>query len=483
MSRPRTSYNICHPPPKTSARSKIHVRAKPLLQLHKHAASGRPMPAFELLPSAIFSPSLSRAIGKVFRPKHGLCPADLAIVAADSYHHHEEADEDETRDVLALICKGRKGDAALGKARIFLQNTSEWEAYSLPNGGYEFSSTDEHGLITTARWVQKRPRARRSQSASELESARVESKKFTFSTISSSTRRHPIIANLTSTTLDVNDYYHIPSAVSSALGQPEDSPPLADPIGTTAALHTLITATAIWVALREGWSPGYRYEDHLMRSPSSKHATSPAKTASDLSNGAKDSNPRRSGSVARMLRTAGASKRRSASAAPTDGSSDDVVVSRNSSLRSTAGPTRRPRAESASTVIHNRTTWPRPDMYSMRRNTAASNVPHGFGTETGEDMTEEEQGEGEDDDGEQSGSGIGSPIVTPSKRTSLPKSLAPSPEPKTEPTTSIPEAHRRKRESSATDMTLEAKRAEAGLPTKRRSKRSRFFKALMCGMA
>ncbi|KAI4750093.1 hypothetical protein E4T44_14958, partial [Aureobasidium sp. EXF-8845] len=272
------------------------------------------MPAYELLPSAIFSPSLTRAISKTLRTRHGLCPADLAIVKAEKYHQHEasQKDEDESRDVLALICKGRKGDGnSTTKAKLFLEDGSEWEAYSLPSGGYEFFSTDAHGLGMTARWVLRRPKARRSQSASDMNMAfdgANQSKKFNFSTISPNSRRHPVIASLTTTSLDINDSYTIPSilAPSPEISDHEqeeagqDTTGTSDPILTSQALKTLITATAVWVTLREGWCPGYRYDDIMLRSPSLKLNASPIKSTTDVASVAtpKDDTPKRSGSIA-----------------------------------------------------------------------------------------------------------------------------------------------------------------------------------------
>lgn len=484
--KPKTSYSICQPPPKSAARQKIHVRARPLLQLHRLAASARPIPAFELLPSAIFSPSLSRAIAKVFRSKHSLCPADLAIVKADKYHQHEDAgaEEDETRDVLALICKGRKGDhLAPGTAKILLDDGSEWDAHSLPNGGYEFTSMDHHGLTTTARWVVKRPRARRSQSASELDSPQDSShRKFNFSTISPNSRRHPVIASLSNTTLDINDSYNIPSAVNSALSlspssakaSPESNDiPAETPIDTTDILRTLITATAVWVALREGWSSGYRPDDVMTRSLSTKINGSPVRATHDPADANDD--PKRSGSIARIFRTASTLKRRSTASAAGDGSSDEIVTSRNSSVHSTR---RRARAESTSTVIH-RTTWPRPDMRAMRKMTATSTSTHGFGMDTGgEEMTEEDEGDAED---------AGALHSPQPKRVSAPTPLVTSATPVRSPVQSrvdspVAPEKESKRGSSATDITMEKKKIEP-VSIENTRRRGRFMRVLMCGMA
>lgn len=496
-SRPKTSYSIAHAPPKGSARHKIHVRAKPLLQLHQLSHSARPMPAYELLPSAIFSPSLSRAISKTFRTRHGLCPADLAIVKAEKYHQHEASpkEEDEARDVLALVCKGRKGDGnTTSKARLFLEDGSEWEAYPLPNGGYEFFSTDAHGLGMTARWVLRRPKARRSQSASDMTTSwgtdtANQNKKFNFSTISPNSRRHPVIASLTTTSLDINDSYTIPSALAPSpeisdheheeAGQDSGSP--SEPIITSQSLKTLITATAVWVTLREGWCPGYRYDDLMLRSPSLKLNTSPLKSPSDLSPAAtfKDDTPRRSGSIARMFRSSGVKRRSTSSQVDGSTSTEEAPIARSVSAR-------RARADSTSTVlVHSkRPRGRRADTTS----TTASGLAHM--DLASNDMTEEEE----------SVETTAAMLAKSSKHSSAPTPLIPALDlhesdeegqtlrsdsaksQEAERKLAAAAAQRQKRESSTTSAnSIEAGKIEANLPPK--TKKSGKFRKLFCGMA
>ncbi|KAI4723497.1 hypothetical protein E4T48_00041 [Aureobasidium sp. EXF-10727] len=496
-SRPKTSYSIAHAPPKGSARHKIHVRAKPLLQLHQLSQSARPMPAYELLPSAIFSPSLSRAISKAFRTRHGLCPADLAIVKAEKYHQHEAShkEEDESRDVLALVCKGRKGDGnTTAKAKLFLEDGSEWEAYSLPNGGYEFFSTDAHGLGMTARWVLRRPKARRSQSASDMTTtwgtdSTSQNKKFNFSTISPNSRRHPVIASLTTTSLDINDSYTVPSALTPSpeisdheheeVGQ--ESVASSEPIITSQSLKALITATAVWVTLREGWCPGYRYDDLMLRSPSLKLNTSPIKSPTELSSAAtpKDDTPRRSGSIARMFRSAGVKRRSTSSQIDGSTSTEEVPISRSASAR-------RARADSTSTVlVHSkRPRGRRADTTS----TTASGLAHMDLAHN--DMTEEEE----------SVETTAAMLAKSSKHSSAPTPLIPaldlqesdeehhttrtdsvrSQEAERKPAVST--AQRQKRESSTTSTnSIDAGKIEASMPAK--TKKNSRFRKLFCGMA
>ncbi|CAD0098058.1 unnamed protein product [Aureobasidium mustum] len=493
-SRPKTSYSIAHAPPKGSARHKIHVRAKPLLQLHQLSHSARPMPAYELLPSAIFSPSLSRAISKTFRTRHGLCPADLAIVKAEKYHQHEASpkEEDESRDVLALVCKGRKGDGnTTSKARLFLEDGSEWEAYPLPNGGYEFFSTDAHGLGMTARWVVRRPKARRSQSASDMTTSwgtdnANQNKKFNFSTISPNSRRHPVIASLTTTSLDINDSYTIPSAlapspeISDHEEAGQDSGSLSEPVITTQSLKSLITATAVWVTLREGWCSGYRYDDLMLRSPSLKINTSPIKSPTDLSPAAtfKEDTPRRSGSIARIFRSSGVKRRSTSSQIDGSTSTDEAPIARSASAR-------RARADSTSTVlVHSKR--PRGRRADTTSSTASGLAHMDLAPS---DMTEEEESVE-----------TTAAMLAKSKHSSAPTPLIPALDPhesdeeghtlrsdsaksqEAERKLAAAAAQRQKRESSTTSAnSIDAGKIEATLPPK--AKKSGKFRKLFCGMA
>lgn len=272
--KPKTTYSICHPPPASSARQKMHRRPRSLLQLHEVVPHSRPLPAYEIIPSANFSVRLTRATTKVFRAKHSLCPNDLVVLRAEDYYSEEPSEEQETRDVVALICKGRKEDgSAAGKAKICMVDGGEWEAYPSVNGGYEFFTTDEHGLGLTVRWVPKK---------SKKEGAKSEPRRFNFSTISANTRRHPIIAHLSKSALDIYDSYKMPDlSTATPTATPkqhatmledgldsDDNTSSKQEVRTTDALtRSIITMTSIYVAFREGWSPHFKYDD---QAPSSR---------------------------------------------------------------------------------------------------------------------------------------------------------------------------------------------------------------------
>jgi hypothetical protein len=273
--KPKTTYSICHPPPASSARQKMHRRPRSLLQLHKVIANSRPLPAYEVIPSTNFSVRLRRATNRVFSAKHSLCPSDLVVLRAEDYYSEEPEEDQEARDVVALICKGRKEDgAATGKAKICMAGGEEWEAYPLPNGGYEFFTTDQHGLGLTVRWVPKKGK--------KDTAAKSESRRFNFSTISVNTRRHPIIANLSKTSLAILDSYKMPdlsTATPTATpkqhatiledGLDSDDNPKQEIRTTDAALRSIISMTSIYVAFKEGWSPYFKY-DEREQAPSSR---------------------------------------------------------------------------------------------------------------------------------------------------------------------------------------------------------------------
>ncbi|KAF2222412.1 hypothetical protein BDZ85DRAFT_263607 [Elsinoe ampelina] len=375
--RPKTSYTLCHAPPRHGGRHKIQVRARPLLQLHKIESRARPRPAFELLPSAIFSPRLIKAIAKFSSSKNGLSPQDLAVVRAEKYHAHEASpsDEDETRDILALICGIGKGHNAANKVRICLEQGVEWEACQLPTGSYEFTTTDDHGLNRTVRWVPKRNvRGVSSPIASPVDG--IAEKKFNFSTISANTRRHPVIAHLTPTSLDISDVYNLPVPSTSVdSGAPTPISPsfnrtssddtvdsIGDSLTTTDELRNIITATAVYVAICEKWCTSYRSEDSLQRSASQKSVSpskpnqspaSPRKRPSSLDS----ESIRRSSSLRQALRSPGFRRKLGGDPVPPNSSNSSLALDTSNipTIPEADSPvaSRRKRADTTSTVIIN----------------------------------------------------------------------------------------------------------------------------------
>lgn len=258
----KTSYSVCHPPPASSTRQKLHRRPRSLLQLHKLTPTARPVPAFEVIPSANFSVRLVKSITKTYKAKHGLCPNDMVILHAEDYYTQEQADEQEVQGIVALICRGKSNDT---KANIIMRDGEEWEALPHTCGGYDFHTVDDHGLNIHVRWVPKKSR----------EGRHGKDKRFNFSTIAAGTRKHPVIASLSGTCLEINDTYKVPDpAVPTPLSTPkqgdgflgaameaEDAP--GDECTTDDRLRSIITVTAIFVTFMES-SSQYKPEDKDM---------------------------------------------------------------------------------------------------------------------------------------------------------------------------------------------------------------------------
>jgi hypothetical protein len=274
--RPKTIYKLAQPP---HPRGKRHIRPKVVLQLHQVVASRRPKPAFEVIPYTIFSPLSARCKVRTYRGR-SLTAADLVVLKAEEYHHNEEERSDEerfgSREVVGVVCPGKEDKSGVAKTEILMENGQSWEVTRTPNGGYEFVHVDDHGLTLRSRWVAKPPHLRRQSSLSSAsQGSPVEDRKFTFSTISQNSRRHPIIATMTRDRIEVSDSYAMPcatspstpSAPSSALPTPLATPSIIDMdsfldrdrllIETDDALKAFIVASGVWVAFQENWSPTY----------------------------------------------------------------------------------------------------------------------------------------------------------------------------------------------------------------------------------
>ncbi|KAL4976634.1 hypothetical protein BDW66DRAFT_48363 [Aspergillus desertorum] len=281
-SRPRTTYQLAHPA--SNARHKrLKLRPKLLLQLQRVSPTSRPVPVFDVLPSTLFMPRLARKVPAALRGKRGLGPNDLIVTTSDLYQPtlgegadknlSSEEENGDHREVVATICQPCKEDALVkGKAEICLNSGTVWEATPLPNGSYEFAANTDTGLMIL-RWVRRGPKKRR-MSAPQGSVFPEDSRRFTFSVIDPTTRRHPIIASMTRNNLEVYDRYSLPSAApssptSAALSVISDGSELdlaldQQVMETDEKLRLLVTITSIWVAFREGWSHNFRYNDSAL---------------------------------------------------------------------------------------------------------------------------------------------------------------------------------------------------------------------------
>lgn len=282
--RSSTSFQLAHPAPTLTQKQRLlQIRPKLLLQLQQLAPGARPRPAIDVLPSTLVVPRLTQKFTRMFRGKAELGVNDVMVVRSEDYdqpdnnYSIEGTDSDEesiaNRELMAVICQMPKDlGGSQGRAEIVLHDGSVWVATPLPNNHYEFVSINDK---ITARWV-KRPIVRRSVDFLTAPPTAGSDFKFIFSIMNPNSRRHPIIASLTRSTLDIPDYY---VSVSSSAGnhppmspmgylqdnQAEDEEPGTErsTFAIDADTRALIQITGIWVALREGLSPYFKYNDAM----------------------------------------------------------------------------------------------------------------------------------------------------------------------------------------------------------------------------
>ncbi|KAJ5781397.1 uncharacterized protein N7518_009880 [Penicillium psychrosexuale] len=298
-SRPKTLYQFAHPA--AHARHKrFRFRPKLLLQLQQVSQTPRPLPVVDILPSTSYLPLLARKFPAIYRTRNGLGPYDLIVVLSEQYDRavdsipekrvsSEDEDEDH-REVVATVCQKYQGDARMnGKAEICLNFGPIWEAAPLPSGSYEFVAQTDSG-VQVVRWALRGGRNRRMTMPATTQS-REDGKRFTFSVIDPTTRRHPVLASMTRNQLEVNNEYSTavrsgtgpttPSSGMSVVSDASDETPLdGSSVILDDGLRTLIVVTGIWVAFREGWSDNFRYGDPVSSPAKSNTSPTSAKYAS-----------------------------------------------------------------------------------------------------------------------------------------------------------------------------------------------------------
>ncbi|KAJ5476375.1 hypothetical protein N7475_002104 [Penicillium sp. IBT 31633x] len=284
--RSKTSYQFAHPV--AHARHKrLRLRPKLLLQLQQVSQAPRPLPVVDVLPSTSYLPLLARRFPAIFRTRNGLGPYDLIVVLSEQYNPRlgipgnqlgSENEDESHREVVATICQKLQEDARLkGKAEICLNFGPVWEASPLPSGSYEFIAQTDSGL-QIVRWALRGGRNRRMTTPSGTQFPEG-GKRFTFSVIDPTTRRHPVLASMTRNRIEIHDEYSMPvrsgtghttpsSGMSVASDASDGEAPLnANSVPLDDALRTLIIVTGIWAAFREGWSDIFRYGDPMSASP------------------------------------------------------------------------------------------------------------------------------------------------------------------------------------------------------------------------
>jgi hypothetical protein len=296
--RTSTAFQLAHPAPTLTQKQRLlQIRPKLLFQLQRLSADARPIPTIDVVPSTVVVPRLIKKFPRMFRGKGELGANDVMLLRSEEYSTQDTRSVDEVesddeglanRELVAVICALNRGHGgSSGKAEIVLNDGSVWEATPMTNNLYEFVHTDANGNRTTARWV-KRNGARKSVDLAEaaINSTNNDDFRFTFSIINPLSRRHPIMASLTPSKLDIPDTYMSGSSSSANAPPTSSSRYFPDEVSTTTDeehttdrvtctldenLRNLIQVTGVWVALRRGLSPYFKYNDPLASicSPSS----------------------------------------------------------------------------------------------------------------------------------------------------------------------------------------------------------------------
>ncbi|KAI9646924.1 hypothetical protein NHQ30_004924 [Ciborinia camelliae] len=283
-SKASTAFRLAHPAPTLTHKQRLlNIRPKLLMQLQLLSFDKRPKPTLDVLPSTVVASRFVKRFPRMFRGKGELGANDIMIVRSEEYdkldQSMDDTDSDEegfsNRDLIAVICQMPRDEGGLqGKAEIVLGDGSVWLASPLPNGAYEMTKFDECGeKLTTVRWVK---RAGHHHNISDPPN---NDAKFSFSVIDPNSRRHAILATITQTKLDIPDYYTSVSPpsgiettqapVSGVPGEFDDEDGETDTIVERTpqlmdeTMRTLIQVTGIWVSLRQGWSPYFKYNDAI----------------------------------------------------------------------------------------------------------------------------------------------------------------------------------------------------------------------------
>lgn len=280
--RKSTTYLLAQPAPKLRHKQRLmHIRPKLFLQMQHLSADGRPKPVVDVYPSSAFAKTLVAPLLKRFplisRTKSELSVQDVMLVRAEDYSAQgseldSDGDDDhsniKSRDLVAVLSPLRNED----KAEIVLTDGTVWVATPRYNGSYDFHSVNACGKTITARWVRKQvvtntrslptsptlsiPPSSKTSSTSSVDY------KYTFSIIDPNSRRHPIMATLTNSSLDILDSYVTVSQSSNRY------PPTSEDVRTERTSQPVeewqkcfISVSAIWVALRQGWAPNCRPTD------------------------------------------------------------------------------------------------------------------------------------------------------------------------------------------------------------------------------
>ncbi|RPA74621.1 hypothetical protein BJ508DRAFT_33482 [Ascobolus immersus RN42] len=271
----KTISQLAYPPPHSL--TLLKSKAPPLVQFQRLSSVPRPVPVYDLVGASTAASLLGRTALRAYPG------AELVLVDSEQYDDldSDTSDTDKpARSVVAgLSFTTKKDSPSLGQ--VTMQYGLTWDVKKIPSG-FEFTLLDElTSTKRTARWVRRSSKRRQTLSSPTDVLTRPEDR-YIFSVLSSSSRKHPILATLTRRRLELHDSPLRSSEESrptSPLVTPSDEFPSTTSLSTTTTssdsagipqeqLRTLIYATAAFVAISEQFSASHRDEVRMPTSPS-----------------------------------------------------------------------------------------------------------------------------------------------------------------------------------------------------------------------
>ncbi|KAK3292666.1 uncharacterized protein B0H64DRAFT_419875 [Chaetomium fimeti] len=196
--RMSTTYYLGYPTPRIIGKTKVG-RSKPVLEVFPASRIAGP----------VVAPRLAGRFPGIFGVKRHLGYDDIVLVRRDDGEASSDGVEGENeeslegRNLLAVYSPLRHSE----EAEIVLDDGSVWVAKPLPSGSFDFVHTDADGKSTTVRWARRNTVAGTPTTTDTSSSSLAPQTRYTFSIINPLTRRHPVMATLTPSTLDVQDTY------------------------------------------------------------------------------------------------------------------------------------------------------------------------------------------------------------------------------------------------------------------------------------
>ncbi|KAH8783224.1 hypothetical protein F5883DRAFT_538105 [Diaporthe sp. PMI_573] len=268
---PHRSFALAHPAPIYIDKTHVvkHLKSRQYLQIQKVSAdTNHWIPDIDVIS---FAPPkdpirLVSALKGLLEGKISLRDGQLLRFNKDDVllTRYREDDQESTEGahpprkgtIMAPLEKivGREVQAVLRKDhKIILDDGRLWTATNHQNRSFEFTAVDAHGVKTVTRWVLSKRRISGIDDHPPASSTQAPETMFHFSIIRPNTRKHAVLASLTSSSLQIKESYYEPATSFGTSEDFESAPKIVDE-----ATRSIITVTAVWVVLTLGWSPAYK---------------------------------------------------------------------------------------------------------------------------------------------------------------------------------------------------------------------------------